>query len=64
MTDAQKGFFCKACDWTDFGRYPLWKQLPPSCPCPNAAPRRSPSLQSARITHHYPQRSAPGFAGY
>ena len=34
MTDAQKGFFCSACGWTDFGRYPLWKQLPSSCTCP------------------------------
>jgi|HubBroStandDraft_4_1064222.scaffolds.fasta_scaffold05043_2 hypothetical protein len=36
MRDAKKGFFCTAagCGWNDFGRYPLWTQLPPSCPCP------------------------------
>jgi rubredoxin len=34
MSDAQKGFFCTACGWNDFGRYPLWKQLPRTHSCP------------------------------
>jgi hypothetical protein len=34
MSDAQKGFFCAACGWNDFGRYPLWKQLPATRPWP------------------------------